>query len=153
MDVFQLGTKDSSAPPGSLGTVKDEKWPESSVRAASFLRRDGVSVKAVRLCDSLSSKQRCIDANVSPLARRQVLTKALLRSFVQLEWLQHLAKIYSPVKTTGMSAEDGLLGMWEVVGSSPWGRVPLILLHYMLRVTGRENYGCSGTRVGGIGWS
>lgn len=52
-----------------------------------------------------------------------------------------------------MAVEDGLLRMWEVVGSSPWGQVSLMLLHYILRVAQRENYGCFGTRVGGIGWS
>lgn len=82
-----------------------------------------VSVKTSCLCDWPSSKQRCIDANASPLAPRPVLTNALLGGFVQLEWLQHLAEIYSAVRETGLSEGDELLCRQEVLGSDPRGPV------------------------------
>lgn len=82
-----------------------------------------VSTKTVCLCDWPSSKQRCIDATASPLAPRPVLTSALLGGFVQPEWLQRLAEIYSAVRETGLSKGDGLACKQRVEGSDPRGRV------------------------------
>lgn len=79
----------------------------------------GVSVKTLCLCDWPSSKQRCIDASASPLAPRPVLTNALLGGFVQPEWLQHLAEIYSTVRRQGCLRE-----MNCSAGGRLWVQIP-----------------------------
>lgn len=72
-----------------------------------LLPREGRDVAIKTECVWDWPEARCIDASLSPLAPRPVLTNALLGGFVQLEWLQCLAEIYSALRETGLSEAAG----------------------------------------------
>lgn len=122
MDIFHQGRGNSPRSSLCQGRVKDEEWPDAIFSLFfSPYKGHSDSIKIVCLFDWPSSKQRRIDASAYPLALRPVLTNALLGGFVQLEWLQHLAEIYTAFRETGLSEGDGLLYRQEVEGSDPKG--------------------------------